>query len=126
VTGVVVKHRDQEWREPRPGSRLQLVADPTHSVTGLALLNQECRPGVGAPSHTHEFEELLTVVSGTAEVWVDDQRCVVGAGTTVFVRTGAVHGFRNVGDELLQLQAVIAATELRATFPVFEQSAIAL
>jgi mannose-6-phosphate isomerase-like protein (cupin superfamily) len=79
-------------------------------------LNQECRPGVGAPSHTHEFEEVLTIVSGTAEVWVEDRREVVGAGTSVFVRTGAVHGFTNVGDDLLQLQAVIAATELRATF----------
>jgi mannose-6-phosphate isomerase-like protein (cupin superfamily) len=85
-------------------------------VTGLALLHQECRPGVGAPSHTHLFEEVLTIVSGTAEVWVDDRRCVVGPGTTVFVRTGAVHGFTNVGDEPLQLQAIIAATELRAMF----------
>jgi len=32
------------------------------------------------------------------------------------VRTGAIHGFVNVGTEPLKLQAVIAATELRATF----------
>jgi mannose-6-phosphate isomerase-like protein (cupin superfamily) len=116
VTDVVVNHSDQQWRESRPGSRLQLIADPTGSVSGLALLNQECRPGVGAPSHTHEFEEVLTIVSGTAEVWVDDRHYTAGPGTTVFVRTGAVHGFTNVGDELLQLRAVIAATELRATY----------
>jgi mannose-6-phosphate isomerase-like protein (cupin superfamily) len=113
---VIVKHNGEPWRESRPGSELQLIVDPTGSVTGLALLNQECRPGVGAPSHTHEFEEILTIVEGTAEVWVDDARQVVGAGTTVFVRTGAIHGFLNVGGGPLKLQAVIAGTALRATF----------
>jgi mannose-6-phosphate isomerase-like protein (cupin superfamily) len=54
---------------------------------GLALLNQEYRQGVGALSHTHEFEEILTIVEGTAEVWMDNKRSVVGPATTVFVRT---------------------------------------
>jgi mannose-6-phosphate isomerase-like protein (cupin superfamily) len=59
---------------------------------------------------------MLTIVAGTAEVWIDDAREVVGPGTTVFVRTGAIHGFVNIGDEPLKLQAVIAATDLHATF----------
>jgi quercetin dioxygenase-like cupin family protein len=113
---MFVEHSGQAWAENRPGSRIQLIADPTASVAGLALLNQECQPGVGAPSHTHEFEELLTVAEGSAEVWVNDQRRVVGPGATVFVPTGAVHGFRNVGQGLLRMQAVIAARELRARF----------
>jgi mannose-6-phosphate isomerase-like protein (cupin superfamily) len=113
---VIVKHNGQAWRESRPGSQLQLIVDPTGSVTGLALLNQECSPGVGAPSHTHEFEEILTIVEGAAEVWVDNSRQVVGAGTSVFVRIGAIHGFLNVGSGPLKLQAVIAGTELRATY----------
>lgn len=113
---VAVEHGRQAWRENRPGSRIQLVADPSGVVAGLALLNQECAPGVGAPSHTHEFEELLTVLDGTAEVWVDGERQIVHPGTTVFVRRGAAHGFRNVGDGVLRLQAVIAANELRANF----------
>jgi mannose-6-phosphate isomerase-like protein (cupin superfamily) len=113
---VIVKHNGQSWSESRPGSQLQLISDPTGSVSGLALVNQECRPGVGAPSHTHQFEEILTIVEGTAEVWVDNERQVVGPGTTVFVRTGAIHGFVNVGGGPLKLQAIIAATELRASF----------
>ena len=113
---VIVEHNGQVWKESRPGSQLQLIVDPTGSVTGLALLNQECLPGAGASSHTHEFEEILTILEGTAEVWVDNARQVVGPGTSVFVRTGAIHGFVNVGGEPLKLQAVIAGTELRATF----------
>jgi quercetin dioxygenase-like cupin family protein len=112
----VVRSSDRSWWESRPGSRLQRIVDPSGGISGLGLLNQECEPGVGAPSHTHEFEEVLTVVEGTAEAWIDDSREIVGPGTSIFVPTGAVHGFRNVGDGLLKLQVVIAALELRATF----------
>jgi quercetin dioxygenase-like cupin family protein len=112
----IVEHQHQPWSERRPGSRLQVITDPSGAVNALALLHQECEPGVGAPSHTHEFEEILTIVEGAAEVWVDAVRDVIGPGTSVFVRAGAVHGFVNVGDGPLRLDGVIAARELRATF----------
>jgi mannose-6-phosphate isomerase-like protein (cupin superfamily) len=112
----VIKHSEQPWQERRPGSRLQLIVDPGGGVTGLGLLNQECLPGVGAPSHTHEFEEVLTIVDGTAEIWIDHQRQIVGPGSSVFVPTGAIHGFRNVGNGTFKLYVVIAALELLATF----------
>ena len=113
---TIVEHHSQPWRDNRLGSRVQLIVDAAAGVTALALVNQVCEPGVGAPSHTHEFEEIVTVVEGSAEVWVAGQRQVIGPGTSVFVRPGAVHGFRNVGDEPLRVQAVIASTELRATY----------
>jgi mannose-6-phosphate isomerase-like protein (cupin superfamily) len=113
---VIVEHHEQPWRENRPGSRIQLIADPTAGVSGLAVVNQICQPGVGAPSHRHEFEEILTVVEGSAEIWVGAERRVVGPGASAFVPTGALHGFRNVGTGVLRLEAVIASTELRATF----------
>ena len=100
-----VEHQRQPWSERRPGSRLQVIVDPSGAVNG-----------VGAPSHTHEFAEILTIVEGAAEVWVDAVRQVIGPGTSVFVRAGAVHGFVNVGASLLKLDGVIAARELQATF----------
>jgi quercetin dioxygenase-like cupin family protein len=112
----IVVHEDQDWRENRAGSRIQLLADPTKSVSGLALVNQICQPGVGAPSHVHEFEEIITVVDGSAEVWVGQERRIVGPGTSVFIGAGTVHGFRNTGDGRLSVQAAIASTELRATY----------
>ena len=112
----VVQHEDQLWLDRRPGSRLQVIVDPTGGVSGLALLNQECAPGTGAPSHTHEFEEVLTIVEGAAEVWVDGERATVGPGVSAFIPAGAVHGFVNVGGGPLKLHGVIAATELSAVF----------
>ncbi|MBV9893180.1 MAG: cupin domain-containing protein [Chloroflexi bacterium] len=93
-----------------------MVVDPTGSVAALSFFDQECEPGVGAGSHTHEFEEILTVVDGTAEVWSGSVRYTVGPGASVFVPIRAVHGFRNVGTSTLRLQAIIASNELSATF----------
>ena len=112
----IVRHQEQAWSDRRPGSRIQVITDPSGAVNALALLHQECAPGIGAPSHTHEFAEILTIVEGAAEVWVDAVREVIGPGTSVFVRAGAVHGFVNVGAGPLRLDGVIAARELRATF----------
>src|SRR5262245_42114819 len=93
----IVEHAGQTWRENRPGSRIQIIADPTAGESSLALVNQVCDPGVGAPSHTHEFDEILTILEGSAELWAGATRLTVGPGTSAFVRAGTVHGFRNVG-----------------------------
>ena len=116
-----VEHSSAEWQLRRPGSRLRLVKDTsigsdTKVVESLALIFQECEPGTGAPSHTHEFDEVLTVVEGTAEVWAGDVSRAVGPGASVFVPAGVVHGFRNNRDTLLRIEGVIAATELTAIF----------
>ena len=113
---MVVDHAAQAWAERRPGSRVRMIVDPTGRVSGLSFFRQECEPGVGAPSHTHDFEEILTVVEGSAEVWLDDQHQVIGPGTSVFVPVGAIHGFVNAGQSMLKLDAVIASRELRQTF----------
>jgi quercetin dioxygenase-like cupin family protein len=113
---LIVEHQGQPWRQNRPGSRVQLIVDPSAEVTGLALVNQVCEPGAGAPSHTHEFDEIVTVLEGSAEVWVGAERLVVGPDTSLFVPPNTVHGFRNVGDGPLRLQATIASTELRANY----------
>jgi quercetin dioxygenase-like cupin family protein len=114
----IVEHRSCPWvpGSAGHGSRIQAVADPTGAVAGLALHNQECDPGVGAASHTHDFEEVITVVEGTAEVWLGEERQIIGPGTTVFIPAGVVHGFVNAGTGLLKLQFVIASNQLRATF----------
>ena len=114
-----VEHNALDWQLRRPGVRSRLVkdtADGRKAVEGLSIVFQECEPGTGAPSHTHDFEEVITVLDGTAEVWAGSERLSVGPGASVFVPTGVVHGFRNVGAGLLRLEGVIASTELTATF----------
>jgi quercetin dioxygenase-like cupin family protein len=79
----------------------------------LCIFEQWCAPGMGAPSHLHAVEEVLTVLSGTADVWVGEGRERLVAGESLIVPAGVKHGFTNVGEATLHVMATLAA-------PVFE------
>ena len=53
--------------------------------------------GGGAPPHRHLWDEEFHVTEGTMEIFVGDSRRWYGAGESVRVPAGVVHGFR-IGD----------------------------
>ena len=82
----------------------------------LCIFEQWCDPGCGAPTHLHAVEEILTIVDGEAEVWLDDERSPMTAGQSLVVPAGRKHGFRNTGDGTLHVQATLAAPIFEAAF----------
>ena len=82
----------------------------------LCVFEQWIAPGFGAPTHTHDVEEVLTVLAGEAEVWVDDERAILNSGEYVIVPAHSPHGFRNTGQEELRVQAILAAPFFDVTF----------
>jgi quercetin dioxygenase-like cupin family protein len=81
----------------------------------LCIFEQWIAPGAGAPTHSHPVEEVLTVLEGEAEIWLDDLRAIVCAGQSLIVPAGRSHGFRNSGTVTLHLQAVLASPVFEAT-----------
>jgi mannose-6-phosphate isomerase-like protein (cupin superfamily) len=69
----------------------------------------------GAPTHLHAVEEVLTVLEGQAEIWIENEREAVSAGQSVIVAAGRHHGFRNTSLATLHVQSMLAA-------PIFEAS----
>ena len=71
------------------------------AVTGsvqLCVFQQWCDPGKGAPTHLHAVEEVLTVLDGEAEIWIEEERATLTAGQSMIVPAGRKHGFRNTGE----------------------------
>jgi quercetin dioxygenase-like cupin family protein len=96
-----------EWR---PGVRTRLHAVESAEPASLCVIEQWCDPGLGAPTHTHfDVEELIAVVEGEAEVWVDDANTTLAAGDSVFLAPHTQHGFRNVGRSTLHTFAIFGA-----------------
>lgn len=93
---------------------VMLISAETGSVQ-LCIFEQFCDPGLGAPNHLHAVEEVLTVVSGTADVWIGDEHQQISSGQSVIIPAGKFHGFRNAGHEQLHIRATLAA-------PIFEAS----
>jgi mannose-6-phosphate isomerase-like protein (cupin superfamily) len=99
----------------RPGVKTRMLVSAVNGAAQLCIFEQWVAPGVGAPTHAHPVEEVLTVREGEAEMWIEDQRVIVSAGQSLTVPAGRMHGFRNSGSVTLHLHAVLASPVFEAT-----------
>lgn len=59
--------------------------------------------------HRHpEMNEILYILKGTCEQWVEDEKQILKAGDSVYIDPNIVHGTFNVGDEALEFLAILA------------------
>jgi mannose-6-phosphate isomerase-like protein (cupin superfamily) len=107
--------KDTPLEQWRPGVETRMLVSASNGAAHLCIFEQWVAPGVGAPTHSHLVEEVLTVRQGEAEMWIDDLRVTVSAGQSLIVPAGRMHGFRNSGTGTLHIHAVLAS-------PVFEMT----
>ena len=112
---IVVDVRDMPPEQWRLGVETRMLVSAGNGAAQLCIFEQWCEPGCGAPTHLHAVEEVLTVLEGQAEIWIENERKAVSAGQSVIVPAGRHHGFRNTGTAALHVQSILAA-------PIFEAS----
>ena len=74
------------------------------------------QPGVAVPLHSHNTDELVTVLEGAGECEVEGVVAPVKALDSTFIPAGLTHCFRNTGDALMRIQWVYASTDVTRTF----------
>ena len=75
----------------------------------LLLVRVRMPPGTGHAFHRHpEMEEIIYVISGSAEQWVDREMQRLGAGDIAHVPKDVVHGTYNASDETLIFLAILS------------------
>src|SRR5467141_2672926 len=94
---IVVDVRDMLPEQWRPGVETRMLVSAGNGAAQLCMFEQWVAPGTGAPTHSHPVEEVLTVLQGEAEMWMDDERVVVSAGQSLIVPARRQHGFKNSG-----------------------------
>ncbi|MBY5836776.1 cupin domain-containing protein [Rhizobium leguminosarum] len=87
-----------------------------NGATALCIFEQWVAPKVGAPTHWHSVEEVLTVIAGKTEMWIDEDHMILTSGQSLIVPAHRKHGFRNVGSAILHIHAVLASASFEATF----------
>jgi quercetin dioxygenase-like cupin family protein len=112
----IVDHERQQREAWRAGVLTRMQVSAVTGSVQLCVFQQWCDPGKGAPTHLHAVEEVLTVLDGQAEIWIDDERATLTAGQSAIVPAGRKHGFRNTGDATLHVQATLAAPIFEASF----------
>ena len=111
-----IDHASEPLDEWRAGVLTRMLVSALTGAERLCVFEQFCDPGRGAPTHLHAVEEVLTVVEGTAEVWLDGERAKLAAGQSVVMPAGRKHGFRNTGPATLHVRATLAAPVFEAWF----------
>ena len=75
----------------------------------LLLVRVRMPPGRAHQFHRHpEMEELLYILSGTAEQWVAREKRVLGAGEVAHIPRDVVHGTYNAGSDTLVFLAILS------------------
>lgn len=110
---TMIDHASQPKDPWRPGVLTRMIASAASGTSQLAVFEQWCDPGLGAPAHLHAVEEILTVLEGEALVWVEEERRQLSVGQSAIIPAGRKHGFHNTGTGTLRVQAILAS-------PVFE------
>lgn len=72
--------------------------------------------GSGAPLHSHDCDEHVTVLDGEAEVWVDGEVTRLERYDTTYVPSPVPHPFRNVGGTPLRILWVYSSGLVTRTF----------
>jgi quercetin dioxygenase-like cupin family protein len=81
-----------------------IVAD-----TNLMFVRAQLPPGQAHRFHFHpKMEEILYILSGMAEQWIEKEKRIMKAGDAIYLPVGMVHGTYNVGAETLDFLAVLS------------------
>jgi quercetin dioxygenase-like cupin family protein len=110
----IIDPRDTAPEQWRPGAETRMRVSAACGAAQLCIFEQWIAPGAGAPTHSHPVEEVLTVIAGEAEMWLDEARAIVSAGQSLIVPAHRSHGFRNSGTDTLHIHAVLASAVFEA------------
>lgn len=81
---------------------------PSTGAAQLTVIEVTLAPGKGHDFHKHpDQEEVIYVISGEVEQWLDRQSRMLGPGDSVFIGADVVHASFNVSRSEARLLAIL-------------------
>jgi quercetin dioxygenase-like cupin family protein len=95
------------------GATYQTIVGDEDGSTPIRLGLQVSQPGYSTGTHSHPYMEVVTVVAGTGEAWIDGQEGLtsIGPGVTLVLPPNVKHGFRVTGTQPLETYGVHASPD---------------
>jgi mannose-6-phosphate isomerase-like protein (cupin superfamily) len=102
----VIRLADTEIVKFGPDAVYQLILGDDEGSTPIRTGIQTSQPGYVAPVHSHPYMEVLHILEGVAEAWMDgreSEKVRLEKGDTIALPPNVPHSFRVVGDQPLRL-----------------------
>ena len=102
----VVRLEETEVVKFGPDAIYQPIIGDDEGTTPVRTGIQTSQPGYVAPMHSHPYLEILHILDGVAEAWVEgqeDRTVLLRKGDTIALPPNVPHSFRVVGDETMRL-----------------------
>jgi len=81
---------------------------PNTGAKQLTVIDVNLAPGKGHDFHKHpDQEEVIYIVAGEVEQWVDRESRKLGPGDSAFIPGGVVHASFNVGKSDAKIVAIL-------------------
>ncbi len=95
-----------------PDTFYQLLVGDDAGNTPVRVGIQTAEPGYAAGMHSHPYLEVLHILEGSAEAWLEgqeDRPVRLEVGDTIALPPDVPHSFRVAGDRLLRLMGIHAS-----------------
>ena len=85
-----------------------MSSPPSTGAKDLTVIEVSLSPGLGHDFHKHpDQEEVIYVISGQVEQWLEREKRILGPGDSVFIGADVVHASFNKGDGDARLLAIL-------------------
>jgi quercetin dioxygenase-like cupin family protein len=104
--------REMDVEDSLWGPHEWLSRPPLTDAQGLLMVRVRMPPRRAHQFHRHPaMEEIIYVISGTAEQWVDRDSRILGPGDIAHIPRDVVHGTYNAGDDTLVFLAILSPAQ---------------
>ena len=108
MPGKFVIAKEIELKADDFGTSSRLSDPPNTGAKQLTVIDVNFYPGKGHNFHKHpDQEEVVLVVAGKVEQWVDREKRILGPGDSAFIPADVVHASFNAGDQPAKIVAIL-------------------
>jgi quercetin dioxygenase-like cupin family protein len=103
ISSMHVKREEAEW-----GSLAWFSSPAVSNARNLVVIEVTLNPAGAHSFHKHpKQEEVIYVIEGEIEEWVDREKRTLLVGDSAFIPADVVHATFNVGDQRARLLAIL-------------------
>ncbi|HHU51252.1 MAG TPA: cupin domain-containing protein [Firmicutes bacterium] len=104
-----------------------IITEEAVGAKQMSIAIMHCSPhSVVRPLHAHEdIEEVILILEGEGEAWVDGETAKFKKGDAVFFPANSRHQVRNTGDTMLVTASIFSAPTNPDSYLIYDEDVFA-